>query len=401
MRWFVLILVLLLAGCSASESPETGSIPSEIDFGKIVGGTTGGAADASTGDYLVVERHRFLDEQGFDRPVEAFSMLFPKGWQIDGGVRWLSLDKCRGEIVSNQIKAASPDGSIRYEVAPVRSFSWADEPAMMQAMRAGAQAGGCQLSQPFDAPRFITKYGGELGASVSDIRPDEGQAAMIQQLDTQANASSRQYGTGTQQSTTMSFGKLTWPNGEEGLLHVGVTNMITRKPDMLTGGSVTFSVTSVFYNVMMRYPAARREEAAKLYGMVQTSFRQNPIWKQAHDRFFTELGNMEHAARMERIRLMGEQSRAYARAASEASDQRMRDWESQQASQDRQHRGFVQTIREVETWRDASGPVELSSGYGQAWSRGDGTYVLSNSPNFDPNRAFQEQRWEEMKRADP
>jgi len=40
----------------------------------------------------------------------------------------------------------------------------------------------------------------------------------------------------------------------------------------------------------------------------------------------------------------------------------------------------------VETWKDTSGTVELSSGYGQAWSRGDGSYILSNSAGFDPRQ---------------
>ncbi|HRP00558.1 MAG TPA: hypothetical protein PLN54_14075, partial [Flavobacteriales bacterium] len=74
----------------------------------------------------------------------------------------------------------------------------------------------------------------------------------------------------------------------------------------------------------------------------------------------------------------------------------MRSWEQQQAAQDRQHTQFVQTIREVETYRDGTGTVELSSGYEQAWSRGDGTYILSNKPGFDPSSVFQDQNWQQM-----
>jgi hypothetical protein len=65
------------------------------------------------------------------------------------------------------------------------------------------------------------------------------------------------------------------------------------------------------------------------------------------------------------------------------------------------HTSFVQTIREVETWRGADGRVELSSGYDQAWSRGDGSYIVSNSPTFDPRAAFQDQNWTELKRENP
>src|SRR4030095_2605745 len=158
---------------------------------------------------------------------------------------------------------------------------------------------------------------------------------------------------------------------------------------------------SVFYCVLLRFPAARKAEATKLFGMVQSSFRQSPIWKQAKEQFLTQLGNMEPAGRIETIRLMGEQARAYAQAQNAASDRRMRDWENQQASQDQQHRTFVKTIREVETWKEAGGTVELSSGYSQAWSHGDGSYILSNAPTFDPSSAFQDQRWQQMKRSNP
>lgn len=352
-------------------------------------------------DYVVLERHRFLDSMRFDRPVEAFSMLFPKGWKIDGDVLWRGVQECRGDIVSNQVRASSADGTIRYEAMPSQTFSWADEPMLFQAMQAGARGGGCQLSQPFDAATYVKTFANrELKAEAIDIRPDESQAAAMKQLDDQANAISRQYANGTEQTTTMVFGKLKWPEGDEGILHVGVTNIIARKPDYFTGRVSTFSTTSVFYRVMMRYPAARAEDVSRLFGTIQASFRQNPVWQQAKDSFLTQLGNAEHAQRMETIRLMGEQSRAYAQARSEAMDQQMRDWENRQTSQDKQHKAFVQTIREVETWKDSSGTVELSSHYNQAWSRGDGTYILSNSPSFDPARDLQDQRWQEMKRPD-
>ena len=113
----------------------------------------------------------------------------------------------------------------------------------------------------------------------------------------------------------------------------------------------------------------------------------------------TRLGNSEHAGRMERLRLMGEQSAAYAVAQSEASDARMRSWEQLQASSDRQQTRFIQTIREVETWKDNSGsPVELSAGYSHGWSRPDGSYILTNNSLFDPAVALQ-QNWTRLEKA--
>lgn len=351
-------------------------------------------------DYQVLERVMFLDDNGFDRPVEAFSLLFPSGWRTEGGIRWGRIDQCRGELVQLWLKASSPDGTMRLEAQPPRSFGWSDDPNMRQLMEVGARNGGCRMNRPFDAGEFITGMAqSELGATASDIRADEQLMVQARQSDEQANAISRQYGNGLTQTTTIVWAKLTWPSGDEGLAQAGVTNSITQKPDLLTGAMTSWSSTYVFHSVVMRFPASRRDEARKLLAMIQASHRTNPVWAQAKEQFLTQLGNAEHAARMEKIRLVGEQSKAYARERSAAMDREMRDWERGQDAQDRQVRGFIQTIREVETWNGAGGGVELSAGYEKAWSRGDGRYILSNKPGFDPSSVFQDQAWQEMTRA--
>ncbi len=353
-------------------------------------------------DYVLLERRLLLDQDRFDRPVEAFSLLFPRGWTVEGGVKWKGLGACRADIVGNEVTATSPDGAIRYQVIPSRSFLYAQDQMTQQIYQAGARAGGCQLNAPFDAVQYINGYAQrDLQATASEVKLDESRMPVARQLDAQAMQVAQQYGNQLQQQTTFAFGKITWPDGNEGILEVGVSNMVNRKPNMVTGVASTDSSTSVFYCVLMRFPAARREEATKLFGTIQTSFRQNPVWKQAKDSFLTRVGNMEQAGRLETLRLQGEQAASYAKSQSEAQDRQMRSWEVQQDSQDRQQKAFVQTIREVDTWRDAKGPIELSSGYGQAWSRGDGSYLLSNSPTFDPSSVFQDQRWTEMKRDKP
>jgi hypothetical protein len=70
--------------------------------------------------------------------------------------------------------------------------------------------------------------------------------------------------------------------------------------------------------------------------------------------------------------------------------ERMRNesWQSGQATQDRMHRDTVRTIREVQGYRDprSGGVVELPQYYDHAWQLRDGTYVLTDDPNFDPAR---------------
>ena len=172
----------------------------------------------------------------------------------------------------------------------------------------------------------------------------------------------------------------------------------------------------------MRYPAARRAEAETALANMKSSYRTNPQWKEAIDGYVLRMRQQQNAIHHQRMQAIAAQTAANARAHAQrmadisaqgaASTQRfeqrmadmdrsMRSWETQQASQDRMHTAFVQSIREVDTWQGSDGKVELSSGYGQAWSRGDGSYILSNTPSFDPRAAFQDQGWQELKRATP
>ena len=60
------------------------------------------------------------------------------------------------------------------------------------------------------------------------------------------------------------------------------------------------------------------------------------------------------------------------------------------ASIERTHTVNVRSVREVELYRGSSvgggGTVELPNHYQHAWRLRDGTYVMTDSPNFDPNR---------------
>lgn len=375
------------ASAGASERP--GSAPTAQPRPSLVEGK----------DYLVFERVRILDEMGFDRPVEAMSVLAPRGWRTEAGVRWKGPQECRGEMVTWQMTSASPDGAIRFVVLPIRTFVASQNQMTRQALMAASQQGGCAVSPPFDATQYLDGLRQELGAaSVADVREDESLRGVLEKINAQSNATAQQYGNGMKQTGSAVYGTLTWADGSKGLANVGVSVMETPSVD-LYGAPSGFATTAVFHRVYIRYPAEREAEALKFFGTFMSSHRMNPVWQQAKEGFLTRLGNAEHAGRMERLRLQGEQSAAYAKAQSEASDARMRDWERSQASSDASQSRFIQTIREVETWKDASGsPVELNAGYSHGWSRPDGSIILTNSSLFDPAVELQ-QDWSRMEKV--
>jgi hypothetical protein len=159
--------------------------------------------------------------------------------------------------------------------------------------------------------------------------------------------------------------------------------------------------TSAFYTAIVRYPPARKDEVMQVYRLLETGYRMNPTWSSAKQRYLTALGNQEHAAAMERIRLVGEEANAYAQQASAASDAQIRSWEASEASSDREQRQTIDAIREVETYHDPSGgEVKLDAGYEHAWSHGGGSYILSNQAGFDPSSAFQDPAWQPIQRVE-
>ena len=81
----------------------------------------------------------------------------------------------------------------------------------------------------------------------------------------------------------------------------------------------------------------------------------------------------------------------------------IRSWEAKNdastAAYSKDNDGFGQYLRGVDSWTDDGGnKVELTSGYSNAWSKGDGSYLLSNNPAFDPNVEFGDtQNWNRLK----
>jgi hypothetical protein len=82
-----------------------------------------------------------------------------------------------------------------------------------------------------------------------------------------------------------------------------------------------------------------------------------------------------------------ELSRYLARTNDQISSTIRQSYENRQAAMDRINEHFDNYIRGVESYRDlrSGSVVQLPSGYGEAWSNGNGEYLLSNDANFNPN----------------
>jgi hypothetical protein len=65
----------------------------------------------------------------------------------------------------------------------------------------------------------------------------------------------------------------------------------------------------------------------------------------------------------------------------------MQAYQNRQATYDRISENFSQTIRGVDSYYDPieQRPIELPSGYNNAWTNSLGEYILSDDSSFNPN----------------
>lgn len=124
--------------------------------------------------------------------------------------------------------------------------------------------------------------------------------------------------------------------------------------------------------------------------MIISSVRINPAWQNAAGQIMQNIAKGQQIENAKRQAIWHEAQNAI-------SESQRSTWENQQASNDRINEEFGRTIRGVEQWSDpATGDkVDLTLGYSEAWSKGDGTYILSNNPLFDPKVALQED-WKKL-----
>ncbi|MBK9515613.1 MAG: hypothetical protein IPO05_18860 [Flavobacteriales bacterium] len=376
------------------------SAPSQNMNGEDLHGTEveqGGSSNYKEGtDYHILQRVRVMDQNGFGRPAEAASFLLPKGWKLSGGIQWLVGHPCMNESVASQWSATSPDGTMELRGFPVRSWQWHDDQQVVQDMMRNQQGvmKSCDIMPPYDAEAFVREQVlPELGgASIVSAEPA---VALVRTMEEQAqrnNAAVLQAGiTNAAFRPSATKVHLRWPDGMEGTLLCSVDQTIFMMPNYLHGGmSGSYQCQSNF-RLLVRYPAGKQEEAERIMGTAIASTRFNPAWQQAVAQVFSNVAAVERTEAAKRAGLWRD-------AQNYTSDLQRRTWEEGQASRDRINTEWGQVIRGVDEWKDPSGSsIELSAGYNDAWSRPDGTYILSNDPNFDPRVVLQED-WQRMEK---
>jgi hypothetical protein len=302
-------------------------------------------------------------------------MFIPHGWRTEGGVYWASDFLCVNGY--NFIwSATSPDGALSMGVTPQAGWAYASGgPPSPQP--------GCPVL-PLASTRQYLEHAIKTsvhGAVMLDYRD---RPELVRQIGVQP------------QRTAMPMGELqAWAEGGELLFAfrkngadmrgsmaavVQFNKLITNTSSIYGDGARIESVTAFAHpGFAVSAPNGRLNLA--FFEALRKTMRANPSWAQRIS---------GHNTRIARVAI--EESRKRAEMTMQANDEiariRQETWNAQQESADRRAREFGEAIRGVESWTDSSapgGPIELSQ-TNYAWRLNDGSYVMTDDPNFDPWR---------------
>jgi hypothetical protein len=347
-------------------------------------------------DYVVLQRLRVMDPTGFERPMEAYSILIPKGWKSQGGITWRVGHPCMIEAIQNRVSATSPDGRFAMEIYPVQQWEWWDDQLMLQTMMQQQQNPvfrRCSIARPMDAAQFLQgPMAQEMGVQVVGVEPNEEVGAVLRQQAQAANQQFQQAGVNLEQRPSAALATLRYPDGSGGIALCSISMQLAWMPNYVSGGQFASYTCQALQKVAVKCPAGEEAEARKLLSSVLASFRINPEWSAGVQRMMNNVAAVERTETAKRAAIQRD-------AQNYTAELQKRTWEEGQASRDRISEGWSQTLRGVETWSDpGGGSIELSSGYNEAWARPDGSYILSNDPLFDPNVVLQE-NWNKLEKG--
>lgn len=322
---------------------------------------------------LHVERAVILDATGFEQPMAAATLFLPAGWRAQGGVFWDQQFMCVNGF-NYSWSAASPDGAMTVAIIPQEKWE-------SNNYNAAPSTPGCQPAPYMNVRQYLEgslqRY--KPGAQVVDFRQRPDLAQEFAQMNSQTPTAMGEM------RTWVEAGEIMVAFTEQGremrgtMGAVVVFNLMHTNP--VSGMGAMDALTGyAFPGYAATAPNGQLNLA--FFEAVRKSIKVNPQWQARINKHNTAIGQVALEESRKRAAMISETSEYISKIRDDA-------WQASQESADRRAREFGELIKGVETYNDANAPggqVELSSTYNNAWRLNDGSYVITDDPNFEPWR---------------
>jgi hypothetical protein len=344
-------------------------------------------ADAKSGAAAVT----FITYRYVDPAVglEAFRLLIPKGWQVQGDIHWSANPALPA---ASRFRFFNPQGPEQFELLPTEAFFWTDNPLFLATNPPGTLRFGTLVAQPVDLESAFTRILlPQYRNDVQDIEvlrreavPDLLKLALgpaVPGLESSGEAG----------KIRIAYRVDGQPLEDE--MYAAVTHFVTRMPPSMMAPASFIDYWYIDYVFSFRARRGELDQRARLFQSMAFSLKVNPAW-------FAKVVNTKEylvQAAIRGIEAIGRAGEIAAKASSDLRAEQQADWERRQDAKDRAVENFTDYVRGVERYTDphAGTEVELPSGYGHAWANDLGEYIVTESPSFNPNIGSN-QHWEPM-----
>jgi hypothetical protein len=317
---------------------------------------------------------------------EVSRFLIPAGWKTDGGLLW---DLSSARPAQIKLKVYDPNGPGANFIYPGAYFYFSSRGPQM---RPGAKYLGRIIRQPpadqFEALKMV----------IAAFRPDVTNATEVetQKLPkmSQAAYNALPPAPGTRCSIQSGFVRLEYQlNGQPVQEDFSLVFRQDLNPRF---GALTWSLDQI---TSVRGPKGQLDKYNALRDVMETSLVLNQKWNQAYGQYI--VGQYKRGA--QNSIQAGQAAAAQAQQAHQQEDAQQQQFENQQAAEDARNEQTAETMRDQTPWTGPDGTrVLLPTEYGHAWQDGNGQYIVSNDPSYNPNTdPNQTSSWTAMNPAPP
>ena len=316
----------------------------------------------------------------------VFALKVPRDWQA---TQWFRR-QWEGSTPHRQIYVGfrSPDGAQQVEYLPARDYLLTDGPMAQQNRQMKQQMGMSDQPSPSEmAPvpaltylkRFVLPQLAQQGLGLRslgnerEIAPHPGRTTSNGPPPTESSASvDGVLANGRQVRLEVRLFVARGRIGDDTYVGWSAIPSITQTTGDL---AATYVHTKAAQESIVNNPAWEKQNSAMSQQMHQNAMQ--------HNTQFQEQMTAGHNQRMANIAATGAANTARFNERMTAMDQNMANWQTQQASGDRQHEAYVDNVVRNETKFENSATgerVKLDNRYDHAYTDNQGRYYLSNTP---------------------
>ncbi|WOI53157.1 hypothetical protein [Parvularcula sp. LCG005] len=319
-----------------------------------------------------------LDVNGFERPIPAFTVGIPQGWDLTGGVKWRQTT-CSSSANQAEWQASANDGSDRQIVFfPVETWYWG---SMLDQMPQFANSGGtgCPAARVFDAPSYLQMVitARRPGVRIIGMRPRPDATAQMQQA-----ISSQQLPGGMQVRFEAVEALIAYNmNGKEMRESLMTIVQFMRTPTVdMNGGMGGYIMSATSFGVIgLKAPNGQLD--FNLMEQVRRSLQFDPGYERRMAAYYAKVNRSRRAARPSGVSAQAQLNKTY----SEISDIQHKGYMDRSAIEDSMQARTTDMILEQQGYVTGYGEVvKLPNAYDRAYELQNGGFVVTDSPSFDP-----------------